>query len=280
MLETIGAANGNTTKEPGFLQAEEALVRKLMDSDLTCGQSLKESVLAKEFNINRPSVREALSQAVGWGVVEYIPYCGYRIKNFTLGDILDWNELRAGIEPVAARRLALQPSVTALEALEYYLAQSARAQQENDREKAISADMNFHMAIIAYCGNARFSSPNNLCYLSVLFRLNVKMCSEIYFRMLGNEEKYRDHNASNQQFLEFNDELIYDVHQKILQSIRQRDGNSAEHYTRYHIDSQVANLRKIIDLCVDPQLPLNSLYTRFRSFRKRDRQFFSDAIQS
>ena len=55
MLETIGAANGNTTKEPGFLQAEEALVRKLMDSDLTCGQSLKESVLAKEFNITRPS---------------------------------------------------------------------------------------------------------------------------------------------------------------------------------------------------------------------------------
>ena len=31
-------------------------------------------------------MREALSQAIGWRLVEYVPYCGYRIRVFTLGD--------------------------------------------------------------------------------------------------------------------------------------------------------------------------------------------------
>ncbi|WP_176012683.1 GntR family transcriptional regulator [Victivallis sp. Marseille-Q1083] len=250
---------GVDTKESGFVLAQELLLKKLLSGEVAAGQALKESVLAKEFGLNRPSVREALSQAVGWGVAEYVPYCGYRVKNFTLKDMLDWNELREGIEPIAARRLAEHRSDLVLERLERLVTLFGEAVMNKDRNQSIFADLNFHMEIINSCGNSRFASPNNLCYFTVLFRLTVKVCFELEFRLSQQKNNCRFPKLySPEQFMTYNNEIALDNHRQILDCIRRRAVEEAEQVSRRHIRDQVKSAHELIELCGDAGLPLNS----------------------
>ena len=91
------SAVANDAHSPDFISASEQLTRLLFSKELESGYPLKESLLAKQFHVTRPAMREALSQAIGWRLVEYVPYCGYRIRVFTLGDLRDWTELREAI---------------------------------------------------------------------------------------------------------------------------------------------------------------------------------------
>ncbi len=133
----------------------------LFSKELESGIQLKESVLAKEFNVTRPAMREALSQAIGWRLVEYIPYCGYRIRVFTLGDLRDWVETREGIEPIAARRVASR-GLTNDEKKELHgllakcMIPMAKREDPND---LLRDDMAFHYAIVRMSGNCRFNEP-------------------------------------------------------------------------------------------------------------------------
>ncbi len=261
-------------RQPGLMLAQELLIRKLVESDLHAGEQLKESVLAKEFGINRPAVREALSQAVGWDVVEYVPYCGYRVKDFTLHDILAWSELREGIEPIAARRLALTRATGVGGMLRALVEEQDQAMAAGNYEVAGKADMRFHMAIVEHCGNQRFASPSNLCYFSVLFRLSVRVCNELFFEILRTEKKYKEHNDSLKDFNDFNNELTRVNHHEILDAILAGNAGIAEERSRYHAGVQSDNIRKVIEFCGNPFTTLQSVYQQAAT-RKTSRRFIA-----
>lgn len=241
---------------PGFLIAQDQLLRKLLRGDFEGGQQLKESVLAAEFGVSRPSVREALCQAIGWGVVEYVPYCGYRVRNFTLGDILDWHEMREAVEPIAARNLAEQQTPETVAALERLLYEIRDAAEAHDSVRAAESDMKFHLTLVSGSGNARFNSPAFLCSYSVLFKINLK-----FVRCLNRQVPELVHNIPPKLVAGGTDNQLYfarwkDWHSGIFNAIRDGRCKDAEAEARLHTTEQVGRIKKIIRYFGGPTLSL------------------------
>ena len=125
--------NVNNQQSTTFLEAQEKLIEFFLHSDIMPGMVLRESVLCKTFGVDRRSMREALCQAVGWGIAEYISFRGFRVRDFTLSDVYDWEEMRMALESAAASRLALSPEETNLKRLQQLI--------DDEREALINKDM-------------------------------------------------------------------------------------------------------------------------------------------
>lgn len=80
-------------------QVAQLIIDRIIAGEFAQGHPVRESKLAKELETSRNVVREALNLIVGMGILEYVPYCGYRTKCFTLQNMLEWYEIREGIEP-------------------------------------------------------------------------------------------------------------------------------------------------------------------------------------
>lgn len=70
------------------------------------GEWLRQDRLARELGVSHMPVREALKQLAAEGIVEYLPYRGMRVAEFTLDDIEDIYAVRAALEGRAARAAA------------------------------------------------------------------------------------------------------------------------------------------------------------------------------
>lgn len=66
------------------------------------GTWLRQEHLAQELNVSQMPVREALKELVALGLVEYMPYRGVRVMEFSAEDIADLYAQRAFLEGRAA----------------------------------------------------------------------------------------------------------------------------------------------------------------------------------
>lgn len=260
--------------EPGFIRASELLLQKLLQGVFRSGQPLKESLLAKEFGVNRPSMREALCQAIGWGMVEYLPYRGYRIKDFTLKELVDWTELREAVEGLAARRLAEGCPQLVMQRLENCLAQEKAAYAEERDDEASEADIRFHLTLCSACGNSRFAAPATLCYSVICFRLDGELRAK-YARKISEE---KDKSSGKRLYppaeqLQREREMTSMQHNTILEAIRDGDVALAEEVIRSHIRTQTQNVRLLAEVMGDASLPVEKIADE-RHVSQRIEQFF------
>ena len=264
--------------EPGFIRASDLLLQKLMQGVFHAGQPLKESLLAKEFGVNRPSMREALCQAIGWGMVEYLPYRGYRIKDFTLKELLDWTELREAVEGMAARRLAGGCPQLVMQRLENCLAQEKAAYAEGRDGEASEADIRFHLTLSSSCGNSRFAAPATLCYSVICFRLEGELRCKYYRRI--SQERSRSIGQPvypPAEQLQRERELTSMQHGTVLEAIREGDASLAEEVIRSHIRAQTQNIRLLAEVMGDASLPVAKIADE-RTVQQRIDQFFHSGL--
>ncbi len=256
--KTTDHAPRGDNREPDFISASQQLTRKLFSMELESGVPLKESLLAKEFNVTRPAMREALSQAIGWRLVEYVPYCGYRIRVFTLGDLRDWVETREGIEPVAARRVAARGLTPAeKDELRGLLAKICRpTAQRHDSNDLLRDDMAFHYAIVRMSGNCRFNEPGFTgFYNSVLAHHHRFLWTLLSY--IDNPE--RDNYPNLDAYFAATEADTARSHQLILQALETQDPLAAEAHVRQHCASQTRGLLRAIALLGDESTPLDEL---------------------
>lgn len=161
--------------EPAMVNVLKKITEELAIGKFNNGQALKESVLAKRYGVSRSAMREALNQIVGWGLFEYIPYKGYQIKNFTIHNLLQWDELREAIEPIAARRLAKYRPPEALKLLKKYCDDMEKAYNNIDEPALCKADFNFHSCIVEQCGNENFANLQAISNLAASFYLGTSI---------------------------------------------------------------------------------------------------------
>ena len=244
--------------EPDFISASHQLTQKLFSKELESGLQLKESLLAKEFNVTRPAMREALSQAIGWRLVEYVPYCGYRIRVFTLGDLRDWVETREGIEPIAARRLA-ERGLTSAEKKELrsLLAKTTIPMaKRDDPNDLLRDDMAFHYAIVRMSGNCRFNEPGLAgFYNSVLAHHHRYLWTLLSYTTAPERNSYPDLDS----YFASTEFRTNRSHELILQALETQDPIAAEAHERQHCASQTQNTYDAIKLFGDESIPLDEL---------------------
>jgi DNA-binding GntR family transcriptional regulator len=133
-----------------------SLVSAILSGAIRPGHRLAESHIARQMDLSRAPVREALRLLENSGLVEYRANRGFFVRVNSASSIADLYELRIVIETAAVRALTLTnpqalPGLRAKVAELYQLAETGA-----DMMAHVTTDMQFHRLICEGSGNQRF----------------------------------------------------------------------------------------------------------------------------
>jgi DNA-binding GntR family transcriptional regulator len=238
-------SNSKTTdNKPAMVTVIKRLTDELAVGEFKSGQSIKESVLAKKYGVSRNAIREALNQIVGWGLFEYVPYKGYQVKKFTVHNLLQWDELREALEPIAARRLAKYQPDKALELLRKHCKDMEEAYENMDEEAFAKADYNFHSNVIEYCGNSSFSQLQAISNLAAGFYFSESILNARNIQ----EFRYSLENFNKEENIQDGLFPTLKAHREMSEAIFSGDAMLAEETFRKHARCQVKKLEQYVDI--------------------------------
>ncbi|MEU8001207.1 FCD domain-containing protein [Catellatospora sp. NPDC049111] len=146
-------------------QTVEIIAGRILAGEIAEGSTINLAALQEELDISLTVMREALKVLTAKGLVDARPKRGTFVRpraawNLLDADVIRWqfaggadaslldqlHEVRAIMEPAAARLAAARATDDDLAALDAALAQMADAQ--DDPAAAVAADLNFHRALL------------------------------------------------------------------------------------------------------------------------------------
>ena len=222
------------THVPFFLKAEELLFSKFMRGEFHNGEAIKESKLAVELGVSRRAMREALYQAVGWGIMEYEAFKGFSIVDMTLGNLYDLSELRDAIETVSVRRITQEHDEEKIKYFEKLLAASKAALDSGNNTLFAALDVVFHLQIVRLSGNHKFNSPSLLC--SMILMLVVCYGYSSTFNYERSKELKERQNSKD--FTAASDMNTYREHTLVVEALRFGNAEVAAKLIHEHLHWQ------------------------------------------
>ncbi|QVX15684.1 GntR family transcriptional regulator [Pseudomonas congelans] len=150
-------SSANIETSPVRLSAVEALTEKLkariLNGDFEPGEFLRDVKMAEEYEVARNTFRSAAQLLVSFGLLLKVPNRGFCIPEFGPDDIVDIARLRGVLETEAVRMIILNGTVPAdaLDAVE----RLRNTAPDTPRSDIVTADGDFHRAIIRASGSAR-----------------------------------------------------------------------------------------------------------------------------
>ena len=100
-----------TDESPGTSRSESVVVSlrdMIMRGEFAAGFHLQEIPLAERMGVSRTPIREALNMLAKEGLLEPGPKRGYKIRTFSVDEIVEAYEVRATLEGLGCRLLAEQ----------------------------------------------------------------------------------------------------------------------------------------------------------------------------
>jgi len=159
------------------------------------GRSLEERVLAEQFGVSRPSLREAIQKMAAKGLLvsrqgggNYVAESMGSTFSDPLLPLLEANpeaqrdllEFRHTLEGSCAYYAALRATEADLAPMEDAFARMSKAKQSQDFSTFNQADIDFHTALLRASGNVVFQQLSNTigAALAYSFRLTVERARE------------------------------------------------------------------------------------------------------
>jgi DNA-binding GntR family transcriptional regulator len=180
------------------------------------GQKLVEEDLAKEFNVSRTPVREAIRKLETEGLVQYQPRRGVVVTGFSTEDLDDIYATREVLEGLAARLAAVRATDTEVEELKRYLDLMNQASIEGDFERSTQIHTTFNELLYRIGGN------NRLYVILTQFSEYIEHGQLVSLTRAGREPEIRSE------------------HESMFKAIAAHDSEGAERAARLH----VANARQ------------------------------------
>lgn len=209
-------------REPLADQAADLLLARIRAGEWGLGQKLPgETTLGPQLGVGRSTVREAIRQLAGRGVLTSRQGAGVFVTALDAPD--DWDVVlrRADVEAVLEVRIALEVEASALaarrrtpahlRALRRALAD--RDTHRDDLERHVDADTAFHRAVVDAAGNP---------VLLDLFDTFTPRCRAAMVDMLRLRGAHGD-------------DADQDVHRAIHDAVRDRRADAAAALTRQHL---------------------------------------------
>ncbi|EGQ9394318.1 GntR family transcriptional regulator [Vibrio cholerae] len=192
----------------------EYLIEAIVEGQLAPGGKISEPELAKQFQVSRGPLREALMRVEGLGLIERIPHIGARVIQLSPTKLVELYAVREALEGMAARLAARNITEIELAGLESLL--STHSTHINQVEGASyfhqQGDFDFHYRIIQASRNQQLIGL---------------LCDELYHLLrMYRYQSPRSHSRPVEALEE---------HKFILRAIRQRDEELAEMLMRRHI---------------------------------------------
>ena len=208
---TVLAALKPTTRIVDSVHA--ALRRAILEGDLSPGQSLSVPELARQLDVSRSPVREAVLALVADGLAVEQPRRGVAVAAIDGADLLEIHEVREGVEAQAARLCAERAGSAALQSLADILKRQAAVVNQDDAAGWYDTNAEFHRLIAEGAGNRRLAE--------VLLALQRQM--RLGLRRVSSHREQRRRGLAE--------------HRAIFAAIKAHDPQASERLMRAHIAS-------------------------------------------
>lgn len=207
---------------PLAAQAAELLLARIRAGEWLLGHKLPgETTLAAQLGVGRSTLREAIRELAGKGVLESRQGAGVFVTALDVTE--DWDAVlrRADIVTVLEARIAIEAEGAALAAARrtpadlraMWRALSARAEAGNSVEDLVDADTGFHRTVVAASHNDVITGM----FDAFVPRLRHAMVDMLRIRPL------RDPSADHQ------------AHEVLLDAVRKRDAVASAAASRIHL---------------------------------------------
>jgi DNA-binding GntR family transcriptional regulator len=205
--------------------AYDILRQAIITNRLAPGARLLEEHLARELNVSRTPLREALKVLESDGFVQRLLSGGYQVAPLSDRELDNLYSIRLVLEGLAARQAAQHATPEVLDALEEWNEQMKSYWLKQRNDEALQAGRAFHAEIY------RASQNENLAVL--LQRLGDQIARYRYYSIIHRvPEAYEDHTA-------------------IAVAIRNRDPDQSEALSRAHVELEhrlvLAKMRERIE---------------------------------
>jgi DNA-binding GntR family transcriptional regulator len=134
----------------------ETLKKRIIEGSLSPGLAINEDEFAKDLNVSKTPLREALRQLERQGLVENVPGRGSIVTHISFHDIREIFELREIIECGAVKRAAMICDVDAVKAKKKELEEFYR-QSNKPKSKVWGSNEDVHQFIINCLNNRKLN---------------------------------------------------------------------------------------------------------------------------
>ncbi|MEL0067299.1 MAG: GntR family transcriptional regulator [Gammaproteobacteria bacterium] len=187
----------------------EQLKSAIFDGDIPVGSKLSEPELARDYQVSRGALREAIGRLEACRLVTRKTNVGARVVELSVENLLEIFQVRESLEGMAAR-LAAQFITADIES------------SENQAYFQKEGDLDFHYSIVQASHN------------TTLFNL---LCNDLYqlVRLYRYQFGMRSQRAKQ----------AFSEHRHIVAAIKRGDGEMAEHIMRAHIRASRESVERI-----------------------------------
>jgi DNA-binding GntR family transcriptional regulator len=135
-------------------QVKEYVIAAIMNGKFQPGDRIVASSMARELGISQAPVREAIRDLVLLGFLETEAYRGTFVRSFSRKELFEVYRVRAALESLAARLAATRLTEEDVGRLRRTLDEMIRAAQEQDEDRMVRLDIEFHRTIMQCSQNS------------------------------------------------------------------------------------------------------------------------------
>lgn len=203
-------------------RAADEIRAHILEGVLPAGARLLETQLSEQLEVSRGTVRSALSQLAGEGLVQQVAFTRWEVSGASVADAWEIYTLRGVLEELGARLAAANVTEADGARLRGIVAGLLRAIRESRFQDATDIDFELHAAIIALAHHRRLAEQHRF------------IMQQVRFHMVQSGFLPKDY-----------DELIAE-HEALVEAVIAGDGETAERLARSHNDAEVKLLTQLL----------------------------------
>ncbi|WP_036730674.1 MULTISPECIES: GntR family transcriptional regulator [Peptoniphilus] len=138
------------------------LKTKILNNELLPGDKLIEMEIAKELEVSRTPVREALAKLSKDGLAENFPRKSYIVSKISMKDARDLYSVRTALEPMAVREIAEEGITNRTVILENIISKMTRAYENGDLETVKEQIIEWNISLINLTQNPILKDTLNI----------------------------------------------------------------------------------------------------------------------
>ena len=202
-------------------QIYEKIKQEILSGSISPGSRVLEGRLAKLINVSRTPVREALHVLEMEGFLESFPRVGYRVRQITWVEAIEINEIRAVLEPLAAKKAIESEGQSYIGELEQVLKRTETAAKQKQINSFFQYDAEFDEIIV------RASGMKTLLNIWATLRHRLKL-----YRMGAQDST---------------NTMIRSIkgHWKILECLKAKDKDGVKRAIKEHLEDSKQDIKRI-----------------------------------
>lgn len=206
-------ASRKTNDTPHSEKIYRELKDAILSGEIAPSTVLSQNELARQYNVSRSPVRDALKLLEQEHLVRLVPKVGALVKPDNFSDAVEVTEIRCILEGYVARRLAHRATYEDVQVLRDYLKKVRETIETQDIQAFYDRERAYHEKMVGLAGNRRL--------VRVLSSLVDPLCSRAYLSYVRRSPETA--------------QVMYEEHLAILAAIEDGDGDRAEALMRKHI---------------------------------------------